>query len=135
MRDMDFDEVQPDKTHNWINLTSNDFETLIPLVSKVAKEAIKPSQEKAIFKLHSNGVVTARDEWMTDFSSKDLAAKVCAGRCLFYGGAKETDIEGAGNLLRSHPRRCSANKQPWRKANFSEDHLRELLQGLQHQGC
>jgi predicted helicase len=28
---LDFDEVQPDKTHNWVNLTSNDFETLMPL--------------------------------------------------------------------------------------------------------
>ena len=76
MRALDFDEVQPDKTHNWVNLTSNDFQTLMPLASKEAKEATKPSQEKAIFKLTSNGVVTARDDWMTDFSTTDLAAKV-----------------------------------------------------------
>jgi predicted helicase len=75
MRALPFDEVSPDKNANWVNLTNNDFETLLPLASKEAKEATKPSQEKAIFKLASNGVVTARDDWMTDFSTTDLAAK------------------------------------------------------------
>ena len=75
MSGLAFDEVQPDKNSNWVNLTSNDFETLIPLASKDAKEATKLSQEKAVFKLTSNGVVTARDEWMTDFSHSVLGAK------------------------------------------------------------
>ncbi|MCF8210683.1 MAG: N-6 DNA methylase, partial [Rhodoferax sp.] len=75
MRGLDFDEVSPDKTHNWVNLTRNDFETLLPLASKDAKDATKPSQEKAVFKLVSNGVVTARDEWMTDFSDSVLGTK------------------------------------------------------------
>jgi len=64
MRNLDFDEVQPDKTHNWLNLTSNDFETLIPLASKETKAAKTVTQERAIFKLFSLGVVTNRDEWV-----------------------------------------------------------------------
>ena len=51
------------------------FETLLPIASKEAKEASKPSQEKAVFKLVSNGIVTARDEWMTDFSASSLEKK------------------------------------------------------------
>jgi predicted helicase len=51
MRALDFDEVQPDKTHNWVNLTSNDFETLMPLASKETKAAKTAGKERAIFKL------------------------------------------------------------------------------------
>src|SRR5665647_656058 len=66
MRGLPFDEVQPDKSGNWVNLTSNDFETLLPLASKETKAAKTAGKEKAIFKLFSLGVVTARDEWVYD---------------------------------------------------------------------
>lgn len=73
---LSFDEVQPDKAHNWINLTSNDFDTLLPLASKDTKAAKTTGKERAIFKLYSLGVVTARDDWMYDFDAKVLAKKV-----------------------------------------------------------
>ena len=76
MRSLDFDEVQPDKTHNWVNLTSNDFETLIPLATKATKAAKTAGQERAIFKTFSLGVATNRDEWVYDFSKDHLASKV-----------------------------------------------------------
>lgn len=76
MRDMDFDEVQPDKTHNWVNLTSNDFETLIPLASKETKAAKTTRDVKAIFRKFSLGVVTARDEWVYDFDANQVEKKV-----------------------------------------------------------
>jgi predicted helicase len=76
MRDMGFDEVQPDKTHNWINLTNNDFDTLIPLASKETKAAKTNRDVKAIFRKFSLGVVTARDEWVYDFDSDQVEKKV-----------------------------------------------------------
>jgi hypothetical protein len=76
MRALDFDEVQPDKTHNWVNLTSNDFETLMPLASKETKAAKTAGKERAIFKLFSLGVVTNRDEWVYDERDEALHAKV-----------------------------------------------------------
>jgi predicted helicase len=76
LRNLDFDEVQPDKTHNWVNLTSNDFETLIPLASKETKAAKTSRDVKAIFRKFSLGVVTARDEWVYDFSKKFVEEKV-----------------------------------------------------------
>ena len=76
MSGLDFDEVQPDKTHNWVNLTSNDFETLIPLASKETKSAKTAGKERAIFKLFSLGVVTNRDEWVYDEQDEALNAKV-----------------------------------------------------------
>lgn len=71
-----FEEITPDNNSNWINLTDNDFDTLIPVASKVTKAAKKPSEEKAIFKLFSLGVVTARDEWVYDDDPTQLKKKV-----------------------------------------------------------
>ncbi len=76
MRNVRFDEISPDKTHNWINLANNDFETLIPIASKETKAAKTPGKERAIFKLFSLGVVTARDEWVYDGSSTLLMSKI-----------------------------------------------------------
>jgi predicted helicase len=76
MSGLAFDEVQPDKTHNWVNLTTNDFETLMLLASKETKAAKTAEKERAIFKLFSNGINTARDGWVTDESSGVLAEKV-----------------------------------------------------------
>jgi predicted helicase len=75
-RSLPFDEVQPDKNGNWINLTNNDFDSLIPLASKETKAAKTQGKEQAIFKLFSLGVVTARDEWVYDFDPKQVEKKV-----------------------------------------------------------
>jgi predicted helicase len=72
-------EIRPDAKHNWLNLTDNDFDSLIPVATKAAKAAKKPSQEKAIFRTYSFGVVTNRDDWVYDESRSDLDNKV---RCL-----------------------------------------------------
>ena len=61
-----FEEIRPDAKHNWINLTGNDFDSLIPIATKETKAAKKTWQEKAIFKLFSLGVSTNRDEWVYD---------------------------------------------------------------------
>jgi len=71
-----FDKITPDSKNNWINLSDNDFETLMPIANKQTKLAKNPLQEKAIFKLFSLGVVTARDEWVYDDDSKHLEKKV-----------------------------------------------------------
>lgn len=76
MRAMAFDEVSPDKNANWINLTHNDFETLLPLASKETKAAKTAAKERAIFKLFTNAVNTARDDWVYDFDAEDLEQKV-----------------------------------------------------------
>ena len=59
-----YERVVPDKNGNWINLTENDWEDLIPVADKKTKAAKTKGQEKAIFRLFSLGVVTARDEWV-----------------------------------------------------------------------
>ncbi|BAN35254.1 superfamily II DNA/RNA helicase [Sulfuricella denitrificans skB26] len=75
MSSLSFDEVQPDKASNWVNLTNNDFDSLLPLASKETKAAKTVGKERAIFKLFSNGINTARDSWVTDESADMLAEK------------------------------------------------------------
>ena len=72
LKDIAFDRIVPDKKNNWINLTDNDFEKLLPLADKNVKQG---KGKKAIFELYSNGIVTARDEWTNDFSLESLQKK------------------------------------------------------------
>lgn len=70
---LELQHIQPDKKHNWINLTDNDFDELLPLVDKEVKAG---RSQEAVFQLFSRGVVTQRDEWVYDFSDKSLADKM-----------------------------------------------------------
>ena len=81
--------IKPDKKHNWINQTDNDFDDLIPLIDKDVKggktKAVKNEVtgelenkvcDEAIFKLFSSGLKTQRDEWVYDVSKENLETKV-----------------------------------------------------------
>ena len=100
-----FDEVSPDKNANWINLTSNDFESLLPLASKDAKAAKTAAKEQAIFKLYSLGVSTNRDEWVVARSKQELCDKVQYFAKLYehhleHPGDHDTRIKWSRNLKR-----------------------------------
>ena len=73
---LSFEHIKPDRNHNWINVISNDFFDYIPVTDKETKLSQNKDIEKAIFKLYSNGVVTARDEWLYDFDAKNLSDKI-----------------------------------------------------------
>jgi predicted helicase len=70
---IEFENINPDGKGNWINLTDNDFDSFLPLVDKEVKAG---KSEEAIFKLFSRGIATQRDEWVYDFSKKNLIKKV-----------------------------------------------------------
>jgi len=70
---VDFTHIIPDKRHNWINQTNNDYDELLPLIDKDVKAG---KSEKALFKLFSSGVKTQRDEWIYDFSRDNLQGKM-----------------------------------------------------------
>lgn len=69
--------VEPDKSSNWINLSENDWDALIPVVDKKTKVARSPGQERAIFRLFSLGIATNRDDWLYDYERSRLEDKVC----------------------------------------------------------
>lgn len=68
-----FEHLQPDKDNNWINQTDNDWDSLMPVADKAAKAG---TSTQAIFDVYSLGVVTARDEWVYDYSMSTLHEKV-----------------------------------------------------------
>ena len=71
-----FERVAPDKNANWVNLTENDWEEMIPVADKRTKAAKTKGEERSIFRLFSLGVVTSRDEWNYDLNVKRLAEKL-----------------------------------------------------------
>ena len=73
---MAFERIVPDKNANWINLTENDWDSLIPVADKKTKAAKTSGQEKAIFRLFSLGIVTNRDDWAYSDSDATLSEKV-----------------------------------------------------------
>ncbi len=66
--ELKFETIHPDKNHNWLNLTENDWDEFIAFIGKYSKEAL--------FSFSANGVVTARDEWVYDFNDRGLADKM-----------------------------------------------------------
>jgi predicted helicase len=72
-QELQFEQLIPDRDNNWLDLTDNDFESLLPLANKVTKSG---EDEQAVFKLFSLGVITARDEWVYDTSAENLRRKV-----------------------------------------------------------
>ncbi|MGA2263516.1 MAG: type ISP restriction/modification enzyme, partial [Acidobacteriota bacterium] len=69
-------EITPDVRYTWLRRgLDNDFESFIPLGSKIAKHA-EVEGDGVIFKTYSLGVATNRDDWIYDFVETALVAKV-----------------------------------------------------------
>lgn len=63
---IDWKEITPDRSNDWINQKNEEFEEFIPLVSE-------ESPEVSLFGSHiSRGLVTARDSWTIGFNSKTV---------------------------------------------------------------
>jgi predicted helicase len=73
---VEFEHVTPDDKGNWINMADNDFDELLPLCSKDTKSSVSSNKEKALFKNFSNGIVSARDDWVFDDRINSLKNKV-----------------------------------------------------------
>ena len=93
----DFSEITPDADGNWLNQSTSDFDSLLSLANRQTKYAKFVSEEHAIFRLYSLGVLTARDDWVYDFDRARLADKVRAMIEAYedsradYGGKKFND--------------------------------------------
>lgn len=73
IKDFDWENIIPDKNNNWINLSENDWDALIPIADKEVKNG---KSGNAIFNSFSLGVATNRDEWVYDFNPERLSDKV-----------------------------------------------------------
>ncbi|MEX0409072.1 type ISP restriction/modification enzyme [Aquibium sp. LZ166] len=83
--------LEPDKNANWINLTENEWDDLIPVADKKTKAAKAKGQERAVFRQFGNGVNTARDQWVTDPSVVILRQKVALSLALYTRSVNENN--------------------------------------------
>ncbi|MEO6405821.1 MAG: type ISP restriction/modification enzyme [Ferruginibacter sp.] len=123
IKNIDFENITPDKNNNWINNADNDWDSLIAVCDKKVKAG---KSKEAIFEAFSNGVVTARDEWVYDFNKETIILKAklffkCYKQGLeSYKKAKEiNDVETNFKLsrnLKNHIKR-------YRELNFNEENI------------
>ena len=76
IEEIPFESIVPDNKNYWLNIPNNNFEELLPVCNKQTKLAKRNLEINAVFKLYSLGVVTNRDDWVYDFSEKNLEKKV-----------------------------------------------------------
>jgi predicted helicase len=91
-----YENIEPDKNGNWINLAENSWEDLISVADKETKAAKIVGQERSIFRMYSNGIVSARDDWVHDFSSKSLCKKMEHLVSLYNVDVRKFGSEGTG---------------------------------------
>jgi predicted helicase len=73
----DFQTIIPRANGDWLGQTDDsEWSRLIPIADSKAKASKAPKDEKAIFKLYSLGVVTARDDWVYGWSDAELDAQL-----------------------------------------------------------
>jgi predicted helicase len=72
LKNVMWEEVQPNQDGDWLNQRSEEFSKYTPLGSK---DKTNPSEVR-IFSNYSLGLQTGRDSWMTDFSSTKLQVNV-----------------------------------------------------------
>ncbi|CCI05483.1 type ISP restriction/modification enzyme [Microcystis aeruginosa] len=92
---LSFEHIIPDKKHNWLNQSDNDFDQLLPLIDKDVKSG---KSEKALFKLFSSGLKTQRDEWVYDFSRDKLEAKMMFFVDVYQRTFKDENYQGRNQI-------------------------------------
>ena len=65
----DWQEIEPDKHHDWLNQRTGEFSKYLPMGSKDAKAG----KGNVLFRIYSNGVKTNRDAWAYNSSYKELS--------------------------------------------------------------
>ena len=106
-----FERVAPDKNHNWVNLTDNDFDDFLPLIDKQVKAG---KSQEAVFQLFSPGIKSHRDEWVHDFSKENLSERIkyfVSGYQVRFkaGGRSNPDIKWDRELEKYLKRRIEKN--------------------------
>jgi predicted helicase len=107
---IEFENIQPDKNNNWINIGDNDWESLIPVCSKEVKAG---KSKDAIFEMYSTGLSTNRDEWVIDFSKESLKNRMAFFSNVYHSAI---DFDNSIKWSRNLKQRFSNKK----KENFDQ---------------
>ncbi len=68
-----FDSIRPNAQGLWLNQPTEDWTDYLPIASKEVKAG---KGQEAIFKLHSLGISTNRDEWIYGQNNEELVKKI-----------------------------------------------------------
>ena len=125
----DWQEIAPDRHHDWIGQRDEAFQELYPLGSKAAKAG---KSDEAIFRLFSNGYKTSRDAYIYNFS-REACAENARRVVIDYMGALEAreqrpeyTVEQAADAHDSNvrwDRELKNNLRRGRKVAFSEQNV------------
>ena len=91
--DIEFGHITPDRRSDWLNQANPDFERQISLADRQTKFAKTSDDERSIFKLFSNSVMTSRDNWVYDFDRHNLRTKM-----LFFADAYNRLLDHGNEL-------------------------------------
>ena len=94
--EISFVDITPDRKNNWLNQSSSDFDSLLPLANRETKFAKNAIEVQAIFGLHSMGVSTNRDDWVYDFDVRNLREKA-----LFFADTYNESLDNDNQPLDS----------------------------------
>ena len=88
----DWKIIIPDKNFDWLDQQKEDFLKYTPLGSKDVKSG---KDKRAIFKIYSNGVKTARDVWVYNSSQHEIIKNMCRHiiYCLKHGPNKPKNLD------------------------------------------
>lgn len=133
----DFEDIIPDNKGQWLNQTNNDFYEHTALIDKNVKnqKVGKAIEQKAIFKLFSLGVLTARDDWACDFDKKQLEKKIKKIINIYdkekkkYAGRNYKDEDMRENIDYSikWTRELFKHISADRDINYNKDNIRKYL--------
>ena len=93
--DGDWQEITPDKHHDWIGQRDEAFEKLYPMGSKEAKAG---KTDNSIFKLFSNGYKTSRDAYIYNFSHQVCGKNARAMIDDYLGALQELSAGKSGQF-------------------------------------
>lgn len=93
----DWFPIKPDKYYDWINQRNQNFDKYLPIGSKDAKAG----KENAIFTTYSPGVVTQRDTWAYNSSTKELSQHM------------KTHIDYCNLHIRKQPTNIDQKRAKW----------------------
>lgn len=113
-----FKEIKPDGNGTWINQATSSWIELPPIADKNVKSTKIDSQEIAIFKSYSTGIMSGRDEWVYDYSNAHLLRKMKYFSKELSRAAKEDKIDQLEIKLSRNLRRKVQRLDDARLPNF-----------------
>lgn len=98
LKSLDVQTIQPDRKNDWLNLSDNDWDSLVPLVDPGVSASRTTAQHRAIFRLVSNGLKTQRDEWAYDIDRDNLAIKAKYMIGVYEATRKDPEFSGRDTI-------------------------------------